>query len=123
MAKILKHSVNLRQDPPIGALVYLEAGTELPDWAEGRVGDHVFEDRPSEKKTESKPAKKLPSAPKKEKSEPDTIEVPHREAHHTKWRAFLEADGTEVPTGTTRDEMVEMALEKFPDLEILEDEE
>lgn len=123
MARVLKHNVHIRKDMPIGDLIFLRAGTELPDWAEGRVGDHLFQDDSKEERVQARPSKPLPSVPKQQEPKPNKVEVPHREAHHTKWRSFLEADGTAVPTGTTRDEMIEMALEKFPDLEIPEDEE
>lgn len=124
MGRVLKHSVLVRKNPPVGELVLLEAGQELPDWAEGRVGEHVFEDgKAEEAKTTSAPKPSLPKRQPEVEPEPEKLEVPHRGAHHTKWRKFLESVGVDVPTGTSREEMIEIAEEKHPDIEIPDDEE
>lgn len=107
----------------MSALVYLDAGTELPEWAEGRVGDHLFEGEKTQEKVQGAHAKPIPDVERPEPAAPEEIEIPHREAHHTKWRSYLEGHGLNVPKGTTREEMIDTALERFPDLEIPDDEE
>lgn len=124
MARILKHSTYVRKSPLVGELVFLEAGQEAPDWSEGLLGDHLFENG-AKGKPAGKPKVKtsIPDVEPAKEPEPEPVEVPHRGAHHTQWRKFLEEGGVNVPNGTSREQMVEMAIERYPDIEIPDDEE
>lgn len=116
MARVLKHNVTLRKNPPTGEIVTLLSGQNLPDWAEGMVGDHLFTDEPTPVK--AKPADKpLPREPEKELEEVEKVEMPDKGAHISKWRKFAESLGMKVAKGTTRDEIQGMVFSQYPDLD------
>ena len=116
MGRVLKHNVTLRQTLTSPVYSFL-AGEELPDWADGLVGDHLFTE--TEKEPVFKRVRKtgLPSAPEvpEEKKE---LKVPGRSAAKAKWVQFLTDAGVEFPEDASRDDLVEIAEKAMPDLEI-----
>ena len=116
MARVLKHNVTLRQSLTSPVYSFL-AGEELPDWAEGLVGEHLFTDE--EKEPVFKRVRKtgLPSAPVKVE-EPKELEVPARGSSKAKWVSFLTEAGVDFPEEASRDDLVEIAERALPDLEI-----
>lgn len=62
-----------------GALVTLNPGTELPDWAEGRVGEHCLKaEAPEEVADEVKPANATPGKPSTTEAPDFTSAAPRR---------------------------------------------
>lgn len=126
MSRVLKHNVVLRKDLNSVPVTFLK-GQSLPDWAEGLVGDHLFEDM-SPYDGVSKPValhartpKKtgLPSSPaseKKTETPKETNEVPKRNASRQTWKKFAEKNGIDVPTEASREDIVSLVEAKFPDL-------
>lgn len=124
MGRILKHNTIVRRVPYFGEIVRLRAGEEAPDWALDQLGEHLFEEPTANKPVAvDKRDRSLPKSEPKPEPVPERIEVPNRGAHVSQWRKFLEAHNFDVPKGTSRDEMIEMAEEKIEGIEIPEDEE
>lgn len=77
MSRILNTHVSLWDES--GALITLHPGTELPDWAEGRVGEHCLkEDAPEEAAGEAKPASATPEKPSTTEAPDFTSAAPRR---------------------------------------------
>lgn len=122
MGRVLKHNTMLRRNPPNGEITVLKAGDELPDWAEGRVGEHLFEDARGSRIEPKEVERKLPSHPVVEPEEEPELKVPTRKAGAPTWRKFAKEAGIiDLPAKATRDEIIEKVLEHNPDLEIPED--
>lgn len=120
MGKVLKHNVMLRRNPPAGEVSSFKAGDTLPDWAEDRVGEHLFEDARGE--VEPKEVeRKLPEPPAVKPEAEKELEVPSRKKSVATWRKFAKEAGVELPAKANREEIIEKVVEKHPDLEIPED--
>lgn len=116
MGKILKHNITLRQDEPYGEVVSLLKGTELPDWAESLVGEHVFEEFVDEEP--KRQSREIPTVKKKAEEKPENP-VPSRGASVPEWKSFAKKAGIkDIPTSITRDELIAKVEEEFPDIEI-----
>lgn len=117
MGKVLKHNVFLTnpETPYESATAFLK-GDELPDWAKGLVGDHVFEDEP---KAEPAPRRGKVPTPKKAEETKVNLEVPDADAGIATWRKFAKAyAGLTFPQSITRDEIFAAIKEAKPEFEI-----
>jgi hypothetical protein len=89
--------------PDTGQPVLLVATGDLPDWAEGLVGDHLLDSKPA-------PAREPEREPEKPADEPA---VPPRGGPGSgapAWRSYAASVGVDVPQEASREDVIE-ALE------------
>lgn len=117
MGKVLKHNVFLTNpETPFESATAFLKGDELPDWAEGLVGDHVFEEAP---KAEPAPRKGKVPTPKKAEEANVTLEVPDAQAGIATWKKFAKAyAGLSFPQSITREEIFAAIKEAKPEFEV-----
>lgn len=120
MGQVLKRNVVLRQNPPSGPLTVLKAGEKVPEWAEDRLGKHLFEDGLGDGNAPKEVDRKLVTLPEVAPKQEEELKVPSRAASAAVWRKFAKAGGTQLPQKITRDEIIEKVLIEHPDLEIPE---
>lgn len=119
MSRVLKHNVFLQRNPPSGEVTSLLAGDTLPEWAEGKVGNHLFEDARGAKPPKEV-ERKLPVYEEPVPEQEEETPVPTAKAGVAAWRKFAKAGGVTVPERATRNEIIELVLASNPDLEIPE---
>lgn len=120
MARVLKQNTMLRRNPPVGPITYLSVGDTVPDWAEDRIGDHLFEDGRGDVAAPKEVDRKLVEVPEKTPEPKPELEVPSLKAAAATWRKFAKEAGVDLPAKATRDEIIELVRIEHPDLEIPE---
>lgn len=75
-------------NPETEATEILLAGTKVPTWAQGLVGEHCLTDVPDDE----------PAAPVK----------PGPKDSAAKWHAYAEATGVDIPDGATKADVIEL---------------
>lgn len=119
MARVLRRSVFL-ENPESHVIVSLATGQTVPDWAEPLLSgaDHLFEDDAPTPRVE----KKRTVAHKAEAvAENEPVKVPAKTASAAAWRKFAKASGVSIPSGASRDDIIQRVLDEIPDLDIIED--
>lgn len=117
MGRVVKHNVVFRGGAPDFDLVSVLAGQELPEWAEGLVGDHVFQ-APEEKKPAPKKDRSLPSPAPREKPKPEKVTVPHRGAAKARWVTFADTSRVKYAKNASRDDIIEAVEDQIEGIEI-----
>ena len=96
MSRLLTAGVLLRH-PRSGGLVFLESGSELPEWVTGMVGDHALSEDSSKATAKPAPAKAT------------AMEAPPTDGKGSgrdQWAAYAKAHGVEVKPTDGRDKII-----------------
>lgn len=104
----------------MGPLTKFYAGETVPDWAEDRLGDHLFEDGRGDVAAPKEVDRSLVQLPESAPEPEEELKVPKRNAAAATWRKFAKEASVTLPAKATRDEIIEKVLESNPDLEIPE---
>lgn len=105
-----------------GEIVFLAAGTKVPDWAEDQFKNspHLFEDQEDATGSQRVEAKvnPVPDATEVEaaKEELAKLGIPSTRAGAATWVKFAESLGIELKDGLKRDEIVELVKNQKPEL-------
>ena len=54
-------------------------------------------------------------------AEDEPVKIPAKTASAAAWRKFAKASGVSIPSGASRDDIIQRVLDEIPDLDIIED--